>query len=157
MSALGFRRCRWRDESGQVASIEVLPFALLLFVVGALLITNAWAVVDAKIAVDAAAHEAVRAYVEAPNDVSARIAAAQAAAATIVGHGRRVDKLAVRVTHEGGQPFERCVRVTGETSYPIPALQLPWIGGFSHAFDVRSHYSERIDPFRSGLSGSGTC
>ena len=43
-----------RDESGQ-AGIEVLPFGILTFVVGALLVANAWAVIDAKIAVSAAA------------------------------------------------------------------------------------------------------
>ncbi|MGZ4694068.1 MAG: hypothetical protein ACXWA3_10620, partial [Acidimicrobiales bacterium] len=52
-----------RDDRGQLAGIEVLPFGVLVFVVGALLITNAWAVVDAKIAVDAASREAVRTYV----------------------------------------------------------------------------------------------
>ncbi len=45
----------------------MLPFGVLIFVVGALLVTNAWGVVDAEIAADAAAREAVRTYVEAPD------------------------------------------------------------------------------------------
>jgi hypothetical protein len=32
-------------DSGQVGGIEALPFGLLVFVVGALLVANAWAVV----------------------------------------------------------------------------------------------------------------
>ena len=56
------RRCR--GDAGQVGGIEALPFGLLVFVVGALLIANAWAVVDAKFATDAAARQAVRTFVE---------------------------------------------------------------------------------------------
>ena len=94
----GWRRCSepahdvalvdgfdWRDDHGQVAGIEVLPFGLLTFVVGMLLVANAWGVVDAKMATTSAAREAVRAYVEA-SDADAAVAAADEAAAG--GHGR---------------------------------------------------------------------
>ena len=46
----GLRRL-WRDERGQVGNVEVLPFGVLIFVVGALLVSNAWAVIDARMAV----------------------------------------------------------------------------------------------------------
>ena len=42
------RRCA--GDAGQVGGIEALPFGLLIFVVGTLLIANAWAVIDAKFA-----------------------------------------------------------------------------------------------------------
>jgi hypothetical protein len=45
----------WRDETGAVGGIEVLPFALLVFVAGTLLLANAWAVVEGKVAASAAA------------------------------------------------------------------------------------------------------
>jgi hypothetical protein len=152
-----FRRLDWRDDRGQLAGIEALPFGLLIFVIGALLIANAWAVVDSKIAVDAAAREAVRAYVEAPDATVARTAAITAAGDTITGHGRLARRLTVDITHEQGQPFARCVRVTVAVHYPVPALRLPWIGGLGHAFDVRGHHTERIDPYRSGLVGTAPC
>ena len=57
------RRCA--DERGAVGGIEVLPLGMLVLVVGTLLVVNAWAVVDAKLAASAAAREAARAYVEA--------------------------------------------------------------------------------------------
>ena len=151
------RRLDWRDDRGQLAGIEALPFGLLIFVIGALLITNAWAVVDTKIAVDAAAREAVRAYVEAPDATAGRTAAITAADDTIAGHGRPASHLTVDITHEAGQPFARCVRVTVAVHYPVPALRLPWIGGLGHAFDVRAHHAERIDPYRSGLAGTAPC
>jgi hypothetical protein len=148
---------RVRGDAGQVAGMEALPFGVLIFVIGALLITNLWAVVDTKIAVDSAAREAVRTYVEAPDGTTAAARAEVLAREVVAGHGRRPDRLSLDVHHEGDRPFARCVRVTVTTRYPVAALQLPWIGGLGHAFEVRAHHTERIDPFRSGLSGSGTC
>ena len=63
---------RCRGDAGQVGGIEALPFGLLVFVVGSLLIANAWAVVDAKFATDAAARQAVRTFVEGTDEAAAR-------------------------------------------------------------------------------------
>ena len=52
------------DEHGQVGGIEGLVFGVLVFVFGALLVANAWAVVDAKSAASVAAREAARVCVE---------------------------------------------------------------------------------------------
>jgi hypothetical protein len=41
--------------------------------------------------------------------------------------------------------------------HPVPALRLPFIGGYGHAFDVVARQSEVIDPYRSGLPGAATC
>ena len=89
---------RWRrDESGQVAGIEVIPFGLLTFVVGTLLVANAWAVVDAKMAVSAAAREATRAYVETPPGADPLARAQAAAREALRGAGRDPDP--VSYTH----------------------------------------------------------
>jgi hypothetical protein len=42
-------------------------------------------------------------------------------------------------------------------AYPVPALSLPWIGGYGEGFVVRSSHSEIVDPFRAGLPGVATC
>ena len=151
------RPLRLHGDAGQVAGIEALPFGVLIFVVGSLLITNLWAVVDAKVAVDTSAREAVRVYVESPDATLGRRRADDAAAEVIRGYGRRPDKVVVVVRHEGDRPFARCVRAIVTVSYPVPAIRLPWIGGFGHLFDVHGSHAERIDPFRAGLSGSGLC
>ena len=145
---------RCRGDAGQVAGIEALPFGVLIFVVGALLVTNVWGVIDAKLAMSSAAREAARAYVEASDAATAADAAAAAAAEAVDAHGRTPERLTLTQTGDG---FGRCVRVTFEASYPVPAIALPWIGGFGEAFTATARHSEVVDPFRSGLEGTAAC
>ena len=151
------RRIRWQDDGGQVGGIEVLPFGLLTFVVGTLLVANAWGVVDAKLAVTSAAREGVRAYVEAPDQAAAVAAADRAVTDAVAGHGRNPDSTTVEIHHDGDQHFARCTRVTVTVHHPVPAIHLPFIGGYGHAFDVVASQSEVVDPYRSGLPGEATC
>jgi hypothetical protein len=144
---------RARGDAGQVGGIEALPFGLLVFVVGTLLIANAWAVVDAKFATDAAARQAVRTFVEGADTASARRAAVDAGLASIDGHGR--DPARATVQPVGDAVLDRCARVTFEAVYEVPALLLPFIGGYGTApFRVRSAHSELVDPFRAGVPGT---
>jgi hypothetical protein len=148
--------------------VEALPFGLLTFVVGSLIAVNAWAVVDAKFAVDAAARQATRSYVEAEIDGAgggasdrtraAEDAAVEAGLAALTAHGRDPAAAQVALTAlepVGGQSgFTRCARATFTASYEVPVLTLPWIGGFGHGIDVTSSHSELVDPYRSGVPGS---
>jgi hypothetical protein len=151
------RRGRLQGDRGQVGGIEALPFGLLVFVVGGLLLANAWAVVDAKLATDAAAREATRAFVEAPDLAAALEAADAAARQSVNAHGRDGDR--AEVAPIGPVGFARCERVTIEVAYDIPAITLPLVGGWgSSPFPVRSRHSEVVDPFRSGVPGeAGGC
>jgi hypothetical protein len=151
------------DDRGQVGGIEVLPFGLLVFVVGTLLIANAWAVVDAKLAVDAAAREAARHFVEADVPDARNIADAEAAARragfeALAAHGREGARATVELTGlespDGQSGFTRCARATFTARYDVPVLRLPWIGGFGSGLDVTSRHSELIDPYRDGVPGS---
>jgi hypothetical protein len=143
------------DDSGQMAGIEAVPFGFLILVVGSLLLANAWAVVDAKFAVTAAAREGTRAYVEAWSAVDAEQAALHAARQSIAGHGRDPANLSLQL--DPGAGFERCSRVTIEASLAVPSVNLPFIGGFGRTFQVRATHSEIVDPYRSGLSGEAAC
>jgi hypothetical protein len=135
-----------------VGGIEALPFGLLIFVVGGLLIANAWAVVDAKFATDAAARQAVRTFVESTSPDAAIVDARAAGLDAVAAHGR--DPARARVEPVGEARLERCQRVTFEAVYEVPALSLPFIGGYGRApFQVRSAHSELVDPFRSGVPG----
>lgn len=147
------RSRRLRGDLGQVGGIEALPFGLLLFVVGTLLIANAWAVVDAKFATDAAAREAARTFVEGTDAATAMAEAERAALDAVAGHGRDPERAVVATV--GSPELVRCERATFEVVYEVPALSLPLIGGYGTApFRVRSSHSELVDPFRSGLSGA---
>lgn len=143
---------RARGDDGQVGGMEALPFGLLVFVLGALLIANAWAVVDAKFATDAAARQATRTFVEGTVPEDAMVEAEAAARDAIAGHGRDPDRAEVRPI--GAPELVRCARATFEVTYTVPALSLPLIGGYGRApFVVRSRHTELVDPFRDGLPG----
>lgn len=133
--------------------MEVIPFGVLTFVVGALLIANAWAVVDAKMAVSAAAREATRAYVEAPSEGDADLMARAAATAAFAGGGRNATDLDLQQT-EG--TFARCQTVRWQATYHIPALVVPWVGGFGAGFTATASHAEVVDPYRTGVPGSGS-
>ncbi len=141
------RRIR-RDESGQIAGIEAIPFGLLTFVVGALFVANAWAVIDAKMAVSAAAREATRAFVEAPAGADALALADAAARSAIAGAGRDPNQLVLRALDA---TFARCETVRFQASYQIPAIHVPWIGGFGSGFTATARHAEVVDPYRTGV------
>ncbi len=143
------------DDSGQMAGIEVIPFGFLTLVVGALLLLNAWAVVDAKLAVSAAAREGARAYVESSSEAEAVTSAEVAARSSIHGHGHDAEQLQVMIDTEGG--FGRCTLVTIQATLEVHSVHLPFVGGFGRRFTIRSSHHEVVDPYRSGLPGEADC
>jgi hypothetical protein len=149
---------RWRrDEAGQLAGGEALPFGILVFLVGVLLVANAWAVVDAKMAVSSAAREATRAYVESPPPPDGDpLASAEAAAHEAVsGMGRDPAKLIITAL---GSDFRRCGQARFEARYTVPALTIPLIGAFGRGFTVVARHGEIVDPYRSGVPrGTFSC
>lgn len=142
------------DEDGVVAGLEALAFGVLVFVVGTLVVVNAWAVVDARFATAAAAREAVRAVVEAPEvgltgaelEERARTAAAQALAA----HGYPGPPVL------SGPPVSqtRCATIEITAELEIVPTVLPWVTQ-PLSYRVTSTYAEVLDPFRAGLDGDG--
>lgn len=128
--------------------MEAIPFGLLVFVIAVLLVSNAWAVIDAKMTVASAAREATRSYVEAPAGADPGALAHDAAVEVMQGGGRDPSRLTL--TAESGA-FARCQRVTFSASYPVPAISLPWIGGFGDGFTATARHSEIVDPLRSGV------
>lgn len=148
------RRCR--GDAGQVGGIEVLPFGFLIFVAVTLLLVNAWGVIDAKLATTSASREAVRAFVEATDLADAVAAAEMSATEALAAYGRDGERAAVAepVLPDG---HIRCGRVTLTVTYEVPALIIPFLGGFGGGITVASTSTERIDPFRDGLPGEATC
>ena len=155
------RSPRWRPpvsdrESGQVAGIEILPFALLIFVAGMLLVANAWAVINAKMAASNAAAQTARTYAETPAGMGPAAAWTRAAAAgdrAFAAAGITPDHHSLH-PRAGPGPF-RCRRVVVEAQVTVERIVVPWLGGFGDGLDVRATHSELVDPYRGGLEGGG--
>lgn len=150
----GARPAVARGERGAVGGLEALPFSVLIFVAGSLLLLNAWGVIDAKFAVTSAAREATRTYAEAADPASGDAAARRTARDAIASYGRDPDRLELRGPRGA---FVRCARVSYTATYPVPAIRVPFVGGFGHGFDVTATHTERIDDLRSGLPGEARC
>jgi hypothetical protein len=140
----------------------VLALGVLVFVVGSLLVLNVWAVIDAKLAVSAAAREGARAAAEASgSEADAAHAAAAAARAALSASGRQVDDERTDVSVETASAdglLERCERITVVVSHDVPTVPLPWLGdAWGSLVTVTSRHSEIVDPYRSGLVGAARC
>ncbi len=149
---------RSRDESGQVAGIEILPFGVLVFVVGVLFLAQVWGVVEARSSVTSASREAARAFVETPagfTDSQALAGARQAGLRSMSDQGRSPERTTVAAV--GPVSLRRCARVTFEVSYRVPVLNLPLLSGLLDGMVVRSRHSEIVDPLRDGLEGEAFC
>lgn len=144
------RRCRGDD--GFVGGTEGILFGVVVFVFGTLILFNAWAVIDAKMAVSSAARETARTLVEGDGAVAPAVAAGREAFdATSAFSG--ADLAAPDITGE----FRRCGRVDVTYTYSVPAISLPGGIGWGNGFDVSATHSEIVDPFRSGLDGEAVC
>ncbi|HMK11217.1 MAG TPA: hypothetical protein VK461_06530 [Acidimicrobiales bacterium] len=145
---------RLRGDAGQAGGFEALPFGVLIFVAGVLLVVNLWAIVDAKLTVTAAAREAARVYVEAPDASEAEPSALAAARSEIAARGRVAERSTVRVAGDG---FARCRMVTIEVSYVVPTITLPFVGGWGDGVRVTARHGEIVDPYRNGPEGASDC
>jgi hypothetical protein len=144
---------RWEEETGAVGGFEAIPFGVLIFVLGTLLVANAWALIDAKFAVAAAAREAARAFVEADPAGDPLQDAHAAAAATLTAYGRDPGRMRLDPAGE----FVRCQRVSMTVTYPVPVVVLPGLTPLGRGLEANATYSEIVDPLRSGLEGQATC
>jgi Flp pilus assembly protein TadG len=143
-----------RDEGGQLGGIEGLAFGVLIFVIGTLIIANAWGAIDAKLAAASAAREATRAYVESAVAGRADDEARQAAARVIEGYGRDPSRMTVR--RDSGT-FGRCERVTLTVEYRATLGAVPLLGRTARTFVAAARHSELVDPYRSGVPGEAHC
>lgn len=134
--------------------MEAVIIGTLVFVFSTLLVVNAWAVIDAKLAVQAATREATRAFVEAPDTATAMTVANAAARRAIAGHGRDPDRLTLVAPDAA---VRRCavVSITGE--YPVRLTPLRLVGRAGGTLTVSATHSERVDAYRGGLAGPASC
>ena len=143
-----------KDESGQLGGLEGLAFGVLVFVMGTLVVVNAWAVIDSKLAAASAAREAARAFVEARSVDDAEDDAQRAAGAAIQGYGRDPERM--DISHDD-VAFGRCQRVTFTVEYKVSLGAIPLLQRPAMSFVAAARHSEIVDPFRDGLPGEARC
>ena len=143
-----------RDQQGQAGGVEALAFGVLVFIVGTLLVANAWSVIDAKMAASAAAREGARTYVEtgtAGADAGPSAGRAVDAALTSLGRSGHAD-----VMPANGE-YRRCGRVVVRVTTTVPVLRLPLTGVHAGRLVVTADHAVLVDPYRTGLPGVARC
>lgn len=140
---------RWRrahrargTESGQAAGIETIPFGILVFIGGLLLVVNVWAVVDTRAALDTAARDYLRAYTSSSTSALGRAAGREAALASM---GARAHGRAVEITAPD-EPFGPCRPATVELRLEVPAIRAPFIGSIGTTA-VTATETELVQPY----------
>lgn len=144
---------RFNEERGVVAGSDMLLFGFLAFVLSSLVIVNVWSVIDASLAVSAAAREGARAYVEA--DPNTAWAESQARMNDVMASFGRTDR-AVPLAAPQIEAYERCAVVTVTVEYDLALIELPLFGDFGSLTRIDATHSERIDAYRSG-DFEGSC
>lgn len=144
-------------DDGFVAGSDMMFFAVVIMVVATLLMVELWAVLATRTAVDRAAREASRAYVEAADHDAARSDARDAAAAALDGRGTLIEAT-IDDNTLAAQAWQRCARIEVVVRASVPRITLPILGGVG-ATTVTGRHSEIIDPWRSStsLDGEAAC
>jgi hypothetical protein len=146
------RRTDLRSDAGFIGGTEVLPFGILIFVAGTLMIMNLWAVLDTKMAVNGASREGARAVAESNDDADARAKAGTTAVEALTTHGRTPNG-GVAVTYDGAG-WRPCARATVTVTQNVPLINLPFIGAMGGpTMPVVSTHTELVDPYRSRTTG----
>ncbi|HEV7741059.1 MAG TPA: hypothetical protein VGO65_01440 [Pseudolysinimonas sp.] len=141
---------RWSDESGS-ASLEFITAGVVLLVPIVYLILALSAVQAATLAVDGAARQATRVYVQSASTASARSAAARAIAVTLADYGLDAAAASVEI---GCRPrADACltrrgfVTVTIRMTVPLP-LAPPFLDtGLPAGLPVEATATEQVSRF----------
>ncbi len=143
---------RHLNQSGFVAGTESLAFGMLILVAGAILIVNAWSMVDSRITLDAAAREYLRSYTEASDPYTATTRGRSALLRVIDGRAALVEGL--RMQEPDQASFGPCAPALLELSVDVPSIRMPFVGDFgAHQMEVR--HVELINAHKQMSSGAG--
>ncbi|MGD9793976.1 MAG: hypothetical protein AB7V43_10880 [Acidimicrobiia bacterium] len=150
-------RTHGRGDDGFVAGSDMVFFGVVIMVVATLLMVELWSVLATRAAVDRAAREASRAYVEAADHHAALSAASAAATSALDGRGTLIE-VSIDEGALAAQGWGRCVRIEMVVRASVPRLTVPLLGGVG-ATTVTGRHSELVDPWRSSasLDGEAAC
>ena len=82
------------------------------------------------------------------SDCATILLASSAARSAIQSAGRNPEQL-VLIQLDG--TLNRCQTVRFQASYQVPAIRIPWVGGFGDGFTATARHAELVDPYRTGV------
>ena len=141
----GRRATRARSEGGAVAGAEALLFSVLILLAGAIFLIDAWAALDARAALGAAAREYTRSYTEQHDQAAADAAGARAMKDSLSMRG--VDAAQVEAVVELPIGFGPCAPVEVVLRATVPWIQAPFLDRLDDT-TVEVRHRELIDAHR---------
>jgi hypothetical protein len=140
-----------RSERGVVAGLEGLVFSTLILLGGTVLVVDAWAVIDTRVALDGAAREYLRAYTEAPDALTASRSGDIALQEALADRPRL--RRALRVEPPEATRFGPCSEANVTLTTTVPSIRIPYIGDFGST-TVRVRHRELVDAHREVIPGA---
>lgn len=134
-------------ERGLVAGAEALAVGSLVLVAGMVLLVNAWAVIDTRMALDSAAREYLRTYTEADTQLEAETQARTAALDVL--DGREV------TIKDRTRQFGPCAPAAVQLTARVPAVTIPFISAQWGVRTVTVEAGELIDAHREMIPSAG--
>lgn len=158
MAAAGRRarhRLAGRSERGAIGGAEGLLFGMLILVGGTLMIVSAWAVLDTRMALDAAAREYLRSYTEQTDLARARAAGDRAAIEVLRARGNNPAAVEITTVDENG--FGPCALARVQLSSTVHWIHAPLVDALDGIGDsrIRVTHSELIDAHREVIPSAG--
>lgn len=133
------------SERGAVAGAESLALGTLILIGGVLLVTNAWAVIDSRLALDAAAREYLRSYTQASSPSEAAEGGLRAVDEVLADRPRLAADTRVVAPDPSG--FGPCSPAVVELRSRVPTVNMPFLDGFAPV-TVRVRHVELVDAHR---------
>lgn len=141
-----------RSERAMIAGAEALALGVLVLLAGTILIVNAWAVLDTRMALEAATREYLRAYTEADDPLSAAVEGSGAAERVMQDR----PALWKRTEIDGPEPerFGPCAPASVTLRARVPAIRIPAIDTQWGEHTVAVSAVELVDAHQEMISGA---
>ncbi len=134
-----------------VGGAEALALATVVVLAGMILILNAWAVVENRMAIEGASREYLRAYTEADDPATAATDARRAATAVLADRPALLERLVIDPPPP--ELFGPCAPAGVTLSARVPSIHIPAIGTQWGEHTVSVSAVELIDAHQEMTSG----
>jgi hypothetical protein len=142
---------RVHGEHGQAAGIETLPFGVLVFIAGTLLVVNAWAVVTNRATADSIAREYLRSYTKETSRPAALDAGRRVVDAIVASRGLPPGRVHVDPPTAWGA----CAVATVTVHLTVPDIHAPFLGDLG-THQITVIHRDRIDAYRRGVASTAS-